>query len=54
LISTGGILHGSLPPGAYRVVREWTARHRAELLENWDRARARLALQRIPGADIDE
>jgi len=53
-ISTGGILRGSLPPGAYRVVREWTARHRAELLENWDRARARLPLQRIPGADIDE
>jgi len=41
-IETGDIIHGSLPPGTYRVVREWTRRHRAELMENWNRARERV------------
>jgi hypothetical protein len=52
-IETGAILYGSLPPGALRLVREWTARHRDELLENWERARSRLPLERIRGADME-
>jgi len=34
-IKSGAVLHGSLPPGALRILREWTRRHRDELLENW-------------------
>jgi hypothetical protein len=52
-IETGDIIFGSLPPGTYRVVREWARRHEAELMENWNRARARLPLERIPGADVE-
>ena len=52
-IESGDIISGSLPPGAYRIVREWADRHRAELMENWNRARAHLPLERIPGADIE-
>jgi hypothetical protein len=35
VISTGEILHGSLPGRAAAMVREWTQLHRAELEENW-------------------
>jgi hypothetical protein len=52
-IETGAILQGNLPPGVLRIVREWAARHRGELLENWSRARARLPLERIRGADVE-
>jgi Domain of unknown function (DUF4160) len=52
-IETGDIIHGSLPPGTHRVVRDWCRRHNAELMENWKRARERLPLERIPGADIE-
>jgi hypothetical protein len=52
-IETGAILHGSLPPGAVRIVREWAGRHREELMANWSRARARLPLERIQGADAE-
>jgi hypothetical protein len=52
-IETGEILYGSLPKGAVRILREWTTRHRAELLENWKRARKRKPLERIRGADVE-
>jgi hypothetical protein len=52
-IETADVLHGSLPPGVLRVLREWTVRHRAELLANWQRARARQPLERIRGADVE-
>lgn len=52
-IETGEILHGSLPPGTLRIVREWAARHRSELLENWERAKSRRPLERIRGADVE-
>jgi len=41
-IETGAVLYGSLPPGALRIVREWTNRHRGELMDNWSRARSRM------------
>lgn len=34
------VLEGSLPPRAQRLVRDWAEAHRAELLENWKRARS--------------
>jgi Domain of unknown function (DUF4160) len=34
------VLEGSLPPRAERLVREWAQQHRAELLSNWELARA--------------
>lgn len=42
-----GAVHGRFPPRAPRLVREWTALHRAELLENWNRARRRQPLEPI-------
>jgi len=41
------ILHGSLPPRALGLVTEWAALHKAELLENWDLARAQAPLKNI-------
>jgi hypothetical protein len=52
-IQSGAIIGGALPPAVYRLVREWAGRHRAELTDNWKRARTRRALQLIPGADAE-
>jgi hypothetical protein len=52
-IESGAIIAGTLPPAVHRLVREWSARHRTELLDNWERARSRRALERIPGADVE-
>jgi hypothetical protein len=32
-------VHGQFPPRARRLVVEWAALHKAELLENWQKAR---------------
>ena len=37
-------IHGSLPPRVERLVLEWAHLHKAELIENWSRARVRLPL----------
>jgi len=42
-----GATHGQLPPAIQRLVLEWAALHRAELLENWQRARQGQPLARI-------
>lgn len=34
-IATGDILAGNLPTGVKRILREWTARHRADLASVW-------------------
>ena len=52
-IENSTVLHGSLPPGALRLVRDWAANHREELMDDWRRARERRQLQSIPGADIE-
>jgi hypothetical protein len=52
-VQSGVIFGGALPPAVHRLVREWAGRHRAELTDNWERARARRALQRVPGADVE-
>ncbi len=39
VIGTGDVYAGSLPRRALRMVRYWERLHRAELVENWERAR---------------
>jgi Domain of unknown function (DUF4160) len=39
-IEDGTVLAGSLPRTASRLVQQWAAAHRAELLADWDRAEA--------------
>lgn len=34
------VIYGTFPPRAQRLVLEWAALHKAELLENWQKARA--------------
>ncbi|MEO7189532.1 MAG: DUF4160 domain-containing protein [Vicinamibacterales bacterium] len=46
-----GAVRGTLPPRASRLVLEWMALHRQELLENWQRARSRQPL--VPVAPLE-
>ena len=46
-IETAAVLFGNLPHRGLGMVVEWTASHRAELEENWGRARARVPLMPI-------
>jgi hypothetical protein len=46
-IRSGQVVAGSLPPRAYKLVKAWAADHRAELLENWERARQQKTLKEI-------
>ena len=46
-IETAAVLFGDLPHRALGMVVEWAASHRAELDENWGRARARAPLTPI-------
>jgi Domain of unknown function (DUF4160) len=41
------VLEGELPQRALRLAREWAALHRDELLDNWQRARAKRPLAEI-------
>ena len=50
-IATGKVLAGSLPPRAHKLVREWQRLHRAELAENWERARRHENLKRVRGLE---
>jgi len=50
-IETIEVLRGKLPRRAHALVVEWTTLHRAELAENWDRARQGLALESIEPLD---
>ena len=52
-IADGAILEGRLPSVARRLILERTMAHRQALSDNWDRARAGLPLERIPGLDND-
>ena len=46
-IETMEVLSGALPPRALALLVEWMAIHRAELRENWTRARSGRPLVRI-------
>jgi hypothetical protein len=39
-LGTWRVIHGSLPPRALRLVRQWARQHPAELADNWERAQA--------------
>lgn len=43
----GGVTSGRFPRRALNLVTEWQQEHRRELMENWERARARLPLRKI-------
>ncbi len=45
-IETGRV-HGHFPPRALTLVLEWVRLHTPELLQNWERARRGLPLERI-------
>ena len=42
-----GLVTGTFPAGQRRMVLEWAELHRAELLENWDRARRHESLESV-------
>jgi hypothetical protein len=46
-ISDGRLLAGQLPARVRGLVEEWRSTYRAELLEDWERARQGLPLMRI-------
>lgn len=50
-IATGTILAGVLPRRATALVAEWAGARRAELLENWELARASQPLNSIQPLD---
>jgi hypothetical protein len=52
-ITTGEVFEGHLPQTAARLVRQWALVHQDELRSNWERARAKLPLERIAGLDAD-
>jgi hypothetical protein len=41
------LIEGRLPPTAVRMVEEWSALHRDELMANWERVESGEALQQI-------
>lgn len=41
------IVEGQLPPRALKLIIEWAALHKKELLENWNRATTRSKLEKI-------
>ena len=47
VIATLTVLRGYLPPRALGLVTEWAAKHRAELMEDWNLARAESQLNPI-------
>ena len=46
-ITTLEVREGSLPRRALALVLEWAATHRAELSDNWERARQGFPLNRV-------
>jgi hypothetical protein len=50
-ILTGEVVAGRLSRRTLRLVQEWIALRRGDLLENWRRAENLLPLERVPGPD---
>lgn len=46
-IRTLSVIFGKLSPRALGLVIEWATLHQIELMEDWDRARAMQALEKI-------
>ena len=47
-ISSLCLLEGQLSPRIFGFVMEWGSMHKVELIENWERARQQIPLNRIP------
>jgi hypothetical protein len=43
-----GVVKGEMSRRALRMLFEWSEKYQAELMENWERARARRPLAKIP------
>jgi hypothetical protein len=43
-----GIVQGTMSKRALKMLIEWLEQHQAELADNWQRARERRPLQKIP------
>lgn len=50
-MGTPMVLHGTLPARGLRLVMEWAALHRTELVSNWENARLGRPLRPIPPLD---
>jgi hypothetical protein len=50
-IETLAVSRGELPRRAHALVMEWASQHRAELRDDWDRARLEKPLIRIDGLE---
>ena len=48
-----GVLRFTPADAKLTTTNVWAERHRPELLDSWQRARDRAALQRIAGADVE-
>ena len=46
-IESGEVIAGKLPKRAFALVAEWHAEHKAELMDNWERARQHRTLKKI-------
>jgi len=46
-IEKNEIIDGYLPPRVLGLVKEWTALHQIELMDNWERARQQESLKDI-------
>jgi hypothetical protein len=43
-----GVVRGEMTKRALKMLFEWLELHEAEVMQNWNRARARQALEKIP------
>ncbi|MGL4635825.1 MAG: DUF4160 domain-containing protein [Beijerinckiaceae bacterium] len=50
-ISDGRLIAGQIPPVATKLMRTWIARHRPELMANWERGTLNAPFEKIPGLD---
>lgn len=50
-IQTLEVLSGFIPKRAKLLIMEWALDHREELISNWEKARLRLALEKIEPLD---
>ncbi|MBI4788082.1 MAG: DUF4160 domain-containing protein [Chloroflexi bacterium] len=50
-ILNGEVLSGKLRGRAYRLILEWLALHREQLMDNWERARRHEKVEWIEGLD---
>ena len=52
-ISTGNVIAGQLPRKVAAIVKEWCETHKAELIDDWEKAIRFEPLDKIQGADYD-